>query len=198
MGNDIAASAPPSASSRDIPAAFDFGKLEICLDDAACREVERLLMREARLLDTEQFSEWLEQVLDPAIRYVVTSRQLRYRKERRYVAPPEMFLFNDDYVFLKARVDQFYTGMQWRTDPPERYRRLVTNIEVFRTAAKDEFAVRSNVLAQRSRRAYEVDQFICCREDRVRRCPAGTLRIVQRRIDFDERSIAGRNMVIFL
>lgn len=197
MSNDIAIPATLS-TARNAPAPLDFSKLEVCIDDAACREVERLMNREARLLDTEQFSEWLEQVLDPTIRYVVVSRELRYRKERRYEAPAEMFLFNDDYVFLKARVDQFDSGMQWRTDPPERYRRLVTNIEVFRTGGKDEFAVRSNLLAQRARRAYEIDQFVCCREDLVRRCPAGTLRIVQRRIDFDERSIAGRNMLIFL
>ena len=198
MGNDIASSASPAPASRNVPAAVDFGKLESCIDDAAYREVERLLHREARLLDCEQFSEWLEQVLDPSIRYVVVSRELRYRKERRYSAPTEMFLFNDDFTFLKARVDQFNSGMQWRTDPPERYRRLVTNIEVFLGGAKDEFVVRSNVLAQRSRRAYEVDQFICCREDLVRRCPAGSLRLVQRRIDFDERSIAGRNLLLFL
>lgn len=198
MGKDIAAPASNTSASRKVPAPFDFGKLELCVDDAACREVERLLHREARLLDTEQFSEWLEQVLDPTIRYVVVSRELRYRKERRYDAPVEMFLFNDDFTFLKARIDQFNSGMQWRTDPPERYRRLVTNIEVFLTGTKGEFVVRSNLLAQRSRRAYEIDQFTCCREDLVRRCPAGTLRLVQRRIDFDERSVAGRNLLLFL
>lgn len=198
MGNDIAAPAAPASASRNVPAPVDFGRLEPCVEDAACREVERLLHREARLLDTEQFSEWLEQVLDPAIRYVVVSRELRYRKEKRYNAPVEMFLFNDDFTFLKARVEQFNSGMQWRTDPPERYRRLVTNIEVFLTGTKGEFVVRSNVLAQRSRRAYEIDQFTCCREDLVRRCPAGTLRLVQRRIDFDERSVAGRNLLLFL
>ncbi len=198
MGNDLAAAASPASTSRDVPAPFDFGKLDLCADDSTCREVQRLLHREARLLDTEQYSEWLEQVVDPTIRYVVISRELRHRKERRYNAPAEMFLFNDDFTFLKARVDQFNSGMQWRTDPPERYRRLVTNIEVFLQGTKDEFVVRSNVLAQRSRRAYEVDQFTCCREDLVRRCPAGSLRLVQRRIDFDERSIAGRNLLLFL
>ena len=137
-------------------------------------------------------------MLDPAIRYVVVSRELRYRKERRYDAPSEMFLFNDDFTFLKARIDQFNSGMQWRTDPPERYRRLVTNIEVFLTGSKHEFVVRSNVLAQRSRRAYEIDQFTCCREDLVRRDAAGGLRLIQRRIDFDERSVAGRNLLLFL
>ncbi|TDU31621.1 naphthalene 1,2-dioxygenase subunit beta [Panacagrimonas perspica] len=198
MGNHILATDSPAAASRSVPAPIDFGKLEVCLEDAACREVERLLHREARLLDTEQFSEWLEQVLDPGIRYVVASRELRYRKERRYNAPSEMFIFNDDFTFLKARVDQFNSGMQWRTDPPERYRRLVTNIEVFLTGRNDERLVRSNVLVQRSRRAYEIDQFTCCREDRVRRCSAGSLRLVDRRVDFDERSIAGRNLLLFL
>lgn len=198
MGNDIAAPVSPASASRAVPAPCDFGKLALCVDDAACREVERLLYREARLLDTEQFSEWLEQVLDPTIRYVVVSRELRYRKERRYDAPVEMFIFNDDFTFLKARVDQFNSGMQWRTDPPERYRRLVTNIEVFLTGKPGELVVRSNLLTQRSRRAYEIDQFTCCREDLVRRCPVGTLRLVQRRIDFDERSVSGRNLLLFL
>lgn len=198
MGNDIVASTAFATTSSKVPAPFDFRELAQCVDDAACREVERMLYREARLLDTEQFSEWLEQVVDLDIRYVVVSRELRYRKERRYNAPAEMFIFNDDHSFLKARVDQFYSGMQWRTDPPERYRRLVTNIEVFLTGAKDELVVRSNLFAQRSRRAYEIDQFTCCREDLVRRCPTGSLRLVQRRIDFDERSVAGRNMLLFL
>lgn len=177
---------------------YDFRKLEDYAPDAGCTEVERFLYREARLLDTERLSDWLEQIVDPGIRYVVTSRELRYRKDHRYSAPPVVFIYDDDYAFLKARVDQFHSGMQWRVDPPERYRRLVTNIEVFETGKKDEYAVRSNCLGVRSRRAYEIDQFVYCREDVVRRCPIGTLRLVQRRIDFDERSVAGRNMVMIL
>jgi naphthalene 1,2-dioxygenase subunit beta len=198
MGNDVAAPTTLASPARQVPVPVDFSELDSCVEDATCREVERLLYREARLLDSELYSEWLEQVLDPAIRYVVVSRELRYRKERRYDAPAEVFIFNDDFTFLKARVDQFNSGMQWRTDPPERYRRLVTNIEVFMAAKPNELVVRSNLLTQRSRRAYEIDQFTCCREDLVRRCPTGSLRLVQRRIDFDERSVAGRNLLLFL
>ena len=197
MGHFTATDAA-SAAFRKAPSPLAVGALEPCLDDAIVGEVQRLLHREARLLDTEQFSEWIDQLLDPEIRYVVVSRELRYRRERRYEAPAEVFIFNDDLVFLKARVAQFESGMQWRTDPPERTRRLVTNLEVFRTGVEHEFAVRSNLLAQRSRRAYEIDQFVCCREDLVRRSPAGSLRLLQRRIDFDERSIAGRNLLLFL
>lgn len=198
MATHSTAPAASEAEAREVPAPIDFESLEFCVDAVACREVERLLYREARLLDTERFSEWLEQVIDPGIRYVVVSRELRYRKERRYSAPAEMFIFNDDFTFLKVRVDQFNSGMQWRTDPQERYRRLVTNMEVFLTGHQGELVVRSNLLAQRSRRAYEIDQFVCCREDRVRRDAAGNWRLLQRRVDFDERSIAGRNMLLFL
>lgn len=178
----------------------DFSQLEDYASEAVSREVEKLLHREARLLDTERLSDWLDQIVDPTIRYVVTSRELRFRKERRYQAAPEVFLYDDDFTFLKARVDQFHGGMQWRVDPPERYRRLVTNIETFKLggADREEYAVRSNCLTQRSRRTYEVDQFVYCREDIVRRCPAGTLRLVQRWVDFDERSVVGRNLLIFL
>ncbi|MGB1560988.1 MAG: aromatic-ring-hydroxylating dioxygenase subunit beta [Sinimarinibacterium flocculans] len=166
--------------------------------DAIWREAERLLYREARLLDTERLSDWLEQIVDPTVRYMVVSRELRFRKEKRYGQPAEVFMYDDDYDFLKARVEQFHSGMQWRVDPPERYRRLVTNIEVFETGKDGEFAARSNCLAVRTRRAYEIDQFVYCREDLLRRCPFGKLRLVQRRIDFDERSVAGRNLVMIL
>lgn len=108
--------------------------------DAVWREAERLLYREARLLDTERLSDWLEQIVDPTIRYMVVSRELRFRKEKRYGQPAEVFMYDDDYGFLKARVDQFHSGMQWRVDPPERYRRLVTNVEVFETGKDGEFA----------------------------------------------------------
>lgn len=166
--------------------------------EACWREVERLLYREARLLDAECLSDWLHEIVDPTIRYVVVSRELRFRKERRYTRPDEVFIYDDDYDYLKARVDQFHSDMQWRVDPPERYRRLVTNVEVFETEVAGELSVRSNCLAMRARRAYEVDQFVYCRDDRFRRCALGTLRLVQRRIDFDERSVAGRNLALIL
>ena len=191
MANDAAA-----MTAANFP--YDFSKLEEHPSDEACRDVQRFLYREARLLDREQLGEWLELLVDPAIRYVVTSRELRYRNERRYTQPAEVFIYDDDYGFLKIRVDQSRSGMMWRADPAERYRRLVTNIEVFETGEDGEYAVRSNCLAQRSRRAYEVDQFIYCREDVLRRGSDGALRLAQRWIDFDERSVAGRNLALFL
>ncbi|CAE6847923.1 MULTISPECIES: aromatic-ring-hydroxylating dioxygenase subunit beta [Paraburkholderia] len=162
------------------------------------REVERFLFREARLMDTEQFREWHQQMLDPDIRYVVTSTQLRSRRERRYAQPDKVFIYDDDHRQLGIRVNQYYDPQHWRIDPPEKYCHTVTNIEAFESDREDQINVRSNCLIVRARRSYEVDQFFYTREDVVRRSSAGTLRLLSRVIDYPERCVQGRNMLIFL
>lgn len=163
-----------------------------------CREAERWLYREARLLDTEQFDSWLNELVHPDIRYLIESREQRYRKERRYQPGNAVPVYDDNFAFLKTRVDQFTSGMYWRMDPPEHYRRLVTNIEAFSTDRDDELAVRSNCLATRTRRVYEIDTFIYCREDRLRFSPEIGWQLILRHIDLDERCVSGRNMVMLL
>lgn len=187
MSNDIgvALQAPAAANSPQYA------------PDEVWREVERFLYREARLLDTECLRQWLEEMVDQSVRYLLVSRELRYRRERRYQQAAEAFIYDDDYGFLETRVNQFYSGTQWRADPAERYRRLVTNIEVFLGVRPDELLVRSNCFAQRARRAYEIDTFVYCRDDVLVRDAAGGLKLKSRRIDFDERSVSGRNMAMF-
>lgn len=162
------------------------------------RECELFLYREARLLDTERWQQWLDEMVDPVIRYYVFSRQLRFRKEKRYAQPDEIAMYDENYEFLRARVSQFYSGNYWRVDPPERYRHIVNNVEAFVTGKADEVRVRSNVFAQRARRAYEVDQFVYCREDVLVRRACGRLKLLSRQIDYDERCVSGRNLVMLL
>lgn len=182
-------------SMTESPAAAD----EVLASETVHRAAERFLYREARLLDTEKLREWLAQLVDPAIRYTIVSRQLRARRDKRYNAQPaEMYIYDDDYGFLQARVEQSYSTMAWRLDPPERYRRLITNIEVFETGQPGDYAVRSYCHATRARRGLEVDTFVCCREDTLRAAPDGAFRLARRFIDFDERSVLGRNLALFL
>lgn len=162
------------------------------------RQAERFLYREARLLDNEHLQQWLSEMVDKSVRYLIVTCELRYRKERRYQAGAiEAYIYDDNYTFLETRVNQFHSGNQWRADPAERYRRLVTNIEVFVSDRPDEFLVRSNCFAQRARRAYEVDTFVYCREDILSKRGDGPMKLLSRRIDFDERSVGGRNMAMF-
>lgn len=178
-----------SSASADAPLA----------PDDIHRAVERFLYREARLLDTERLRDWLDQMIDPAIRYTVVSRQLRARRDRRYTAQPDaVYIYDDDYGFLKARVEQTYSPMEWRLDPPERYRRLITNVEVFETDDTKCYEVRSYCHATRARRGLEVDTFVCCRNDKIQRGTEGAFSILTRFIELDERSILGRNLALFL
>ncbi len=176
----------------------DDKRFEKCVDDKMLREVEHFMLREARLLDTEQLKEWYEQMVSPEIRYVVTCTQLRNRNERRYTLPDKVYIYDDNYQQLGVRVTQFYDPQHWRVDPPEQYCRMVTNIEAFETDNKDKIFVRSNCLVTRARRAYEVDQFFYTREDLLIRSEQGNLTLLNRTIDYPERSVQGRNMLILL
>lgn len=162
------------------------------------REAELFLYKEARLLDTEQFDAWLNDLVDPDIRYLVLSREQRFRKEKRYKLSKYVPIYDDNFKFLATRVEQYTSKMYWRVDPPEHYRRLVTNIEVFKVDDEELLAVRSNCLASRARRVYEHDMFIYHREDVLRRSNGGELKLLRRCVDVDERCVSGRNLVMLL
>jgi naphthalene 1,2-dioxygenase subunit beta len=173
-------------------------KYESYVDDDVFKDVKRFLLKEARLLDTEQLRDWHDEMLSPDIHYVVTVTQLRSRKERRYKQLNKVYIYDDNYEQLGVRVNQFYDPQHWRVDPPEKYCRMVTNIEAFKTDQENELFVRSNCFVSRARRAYEVDHFFYTREDHLQRNADGKLVLLARNIDYPERSVQGRNMLILL
>ncbi|HIF51339.1 MAG TPA: naphthalene 1,2-dioxygenase [Thiotrichaceae bacterium] len=166
--------------------------------DDVLKEVERFLHREARLLDTEKLREWHEEMVSPDISYVVTTTQLRSRKERRYKHEDKVYLYCDNYQQLGVRVNQFYDPQHWRVDPPEKYCRMISNIEAFYTDDEDKIYARSNCFVSRARRAYEVDHFFYTREDVLHRDASKRLTLLERNIDYPERSVQGRNMLVLL
>lgn len=176
----------------------DKKKYETYASDDILKDVERFLLREARLLDTENLREWYEEMLSPDISYVVTTTQLRSRKERRYKHEDKVYLYCDNYQQLGVRVNQFYDPQHWRVDPPEKYCRMVSNIEAFYTDDENKINVRSNCFVSRARRAYEVDHFFYTREDVFHRDASNKLSLLERNIDYPERSVQGRNMLVLL
>src|SRR5215217_1633507 len=107
------------------------------------REVEQFLYREARLLDSRRFHEWLELFTDD-VRYWMAGRSNRYPKSSkaitildpdRYVEDDvgredELALLDESKETLAARVARLDTGMAWAEDPPSRTRHLVGNLVV--------------------------------------------------------------------
>lgn len=185
----------PLAKVRDL----DFDKLSGSLvSDHNYKKIKNFLLREARLLDTKMFRTWIHDMVHEEIRYVVSSTQMRANNERRYDLPDTVYLFNDDYQQLKIRVEHDLDPQNWRTSPTENYCRVVSNIEVARTAIDSEFLVRSNCLIYRARRAYQVDQFFFTRNDLIACDAGGTFKLKSREVDYPERSVSGHNMLVYL
>lgn len=168
------------------------------VSDQIQREIERFLHREAHLLGSEGQRQWLSEMVDTAIRYQVTSRQLRYRKDRSDSGAKEVYLYDDDYRALDIRIKQFETGLQWRVDPPEQILYLVTNIEAFPGQTERQYVVYSNCLVFRNRRVYEDDRFAYRREDALQRDQSGVLRLLKRKVDYGQRFVQGKNLLFFL
>ena len=160
-------------------------------------EIEQFLYREARMLDSEQQREWLEIMVDPQIHYQMVIREERFRKDRGAAAVKEVMPYDDDYRSLDLRVRQFETGLQTALDPAPRMRRLVTNVEAYHHENDGEYLVLSNGITSRCRRLYEHDQAVFGREDVLRRDENGELRLLSRRIDFDQRVVQSKNLLFF-
>lgn len=160
--------------------------------------VERFLFREARLLNAEKQRTWLTDMVDSDVRYRVFSRELRLRRDRQESGVDRAFIYDEGFSDLDARVRQFESGMQWRVDPPERIRYFVSNIEAYLGQTENEFLVFSNSLAIRNRRVYEESHFVYGRQDVLRLDQVGSLRLLSREVDYDQRYIEGRNLLFFL
>lgn len=160
--------------------------------------VERFLFDEARLLDDRDFGAWLTLFADD-VRYWAPLRTNRARRDihLEQSALGELAYFDDDKAFLEARVRRIETGMAWAEDPPSRTRHLVSNVLVDPDpSGVGDFRVRSNFLVYRNRLEEEVDLFVGCRDDVLRR-DGEDLRIAQRTIVFDQNVILSKNLSVF-
>src|SRR5436309_6882678 len=146
------------------------------------REIEQFLYREARLLDSRRFHEWLE-LFTEDVRYWMTARSNRYPRSSkaitildpaRYVEDDltredELALLDETKETLAARVARLDTGMAWAEDPPSRTRHFVSNIEIEPGDTEAELKVYCNFIVYRSRGETEQDFYVGGRQDLLRR-----------------------------
>ncbi|ALK99991.1 aromatic-ring-hydroxylating dioxygenase [Massilia sp. WF1] len=163
---------------------------------AECEEIVSNLYREARLLDQEEYREWLKMV-HADIQYQAFFQQLRYRKDKRYKLPDKVYTIDERHDFLVARIRQFETGMQWSVDPAERIRRFLSNVEVFKAADTGNYHVLLNVFVVRNRRVHDETTYSYGREEEWVRGEAG-LQLLKRVVSLDQRFLHGKNLNFFL
>jgi benzoate/toluate 1,2-dioxygenase beta subunit len=86
-------------------------------------DVEDFLYREARLLDTARFEEWLDLFTDDALYWVPAGRD--DIDPSRHVS-----IIHDDKAAIAVRIKRLRSGFAFSQDPASRVHRLISNVEL--------------------------------------------------------------------
>ncbi len=156
-------------------------------------EVVEFLYREADLLDTYRFSDWLDLFAED-IRYDMPVRTNQFRAAGEGFQ--EMAFFDETFVSLKTRVKRLETEFAWAETPPSRTRHFVSNILVAPGDRAGELAVRLNFMVTRTRSDQGYQFFTGRREDTLRRLPGGGFKIARRRILVDQTVLTNTNLSV--
>jgi benzoate/toluate 1,2-dioxygenase subunit beta len=86
-------------------------------------DIEDFLYREARLLDTMRFEDWMALFTEDALYWVPAGRD--DIDPNRHVS-----IIHDDMMAMAVRIKRLRSGFAYAQDPASRVHRLVSNIEV--------------------------------------------------------------------
>jgi ethylbenzene dioxygenase beta subunit len=167
-------------------------------NDAQLRhEVEQFLYREARLLDDENYTGWLELLTDD-FRYWVPGVENRNRKDPLGSHPSGHMAYFDDSKFdLQRRVKRFTSETAWSENPPTKQFHAITNVELVPTDHAEELTVCSLTTVYRGRYEGTGDILYGRREDVLRRVD-GELRLAKRTVVISHNILQSKNLNTFL
>jgi ethylbenzene dioxygenase beta subunit len=154
--------------------------------------------REARLLDDENYVDWVKMLADDLL-YHMPGIETRYRRDTTDQVNDltRMAYYNDNLTEIKKRLSRLETGTAWSEDPATRYTHIITNVEVELTEKPDEHRVFSNFYAYRNRNEREEDSLIGSRVD-IWREAGDAYQLVKRRIVLKHNVLLSKNLNIFL
>ncbi|NML13334.1 3-phenylpropionate/cinnamic acid dioxygenase subunit beta [Sphingobium sp. AR-3-1] len=156
------------------------------------------LYREARMLDEENYVDWVKLLADDLL-YHMPGIETRYRRDKTDQVKDltRMAYYNDNLTEIKKRLSRLETGTAWSEDPATRYTHIITNVEVELTAIPGEYQVFSNFYAYRNRNEREEDSLIGNRID-IWREVENSFQLVMRRIILKHNVLISKNLNIFL
>jgi 3-phenylpropionate/cinnamic acid dioxygenase small subunit len=156
-------------------------------------EVVEFLYREADMLDSYRFSDWLAFFAED-VRYDMPVRTNQFRADGEGFQ--EMAFFDENFVSLKTRVMRLETEFAWAETPPSRTRHFVSNVLVAPGERPGELAVKLNFMVTRTRADHGYQMFTGRREDTLRRVPGGGFKIARRRIFGDQTVLTNTNLSV--
>lgn len=111
----------------------------VVLDVAERDQFRSMLEKESRLLDRQQFEEWLDLFIPDCTYWAPSTRDQGDPRS-------EIAVMFDDRRRLEDRVYRLRTGHAWSQAPASRTTRIVSNVEVFKGKTSDLRMVRANFL----------------------------------------------------
>jgi ethylbenzene dioxygenase subunit beta len=166
-------------------------------DAQTSRAITQFLYREARLLDTEAYDDWLTLFADD-IHYWMPVIENRMRSDPAGAYGPErMAYFDDGIEDLRRRVVRFKSPSAWMESPATRHVHVISNIEIEATPREAEFKVYSAFTNYRNRGDSDQDLMFGRREDVIRRNGDSFL-IVKRLILLAQSVLLSKNINTFL
>lgn len=159
-------------------------------------EIQGFLSYEARLLDGGSYSEWLGLLCEDIHYWMPTMEHSMNSQSVHQYSASALAYFDDDLRSLGLRVAKLSDYTAWTENPPTRQCRIVSNIEIERTANVNEFIVHSTFIHHRG--MSDRDEFYLAgrREDLLRR-EEGGLRLAKRLIVINQHVFPARNINVF-
>ena len=156
-------------------------------------EVLEFLYREADLLDSNRYSEWLGLFTDDVV-YEMPVRTTQYLSQG--AGFQTMTFFDDNIRSLRTRVRRLETDAAWAETPPSRTRHYVSNLLIEAGSHDGELLAATNFMITRTRGEQGYQLFTGRREDTLRRAGDDSFRIARRRILVDQTVITATNLSI--
>ena len=173
------------------------------------RQIEQFLYREARLLDSRRFHQWVELLADdlrywmplrsnvyPSISKSIASLDEARQEEREFTEPHELAVMDETRDSLLRRVERLDSGLAWAEDPPSRTRHFISNVELESTDNPNEVKAYSNFIMYRTRGEREEDFYVGSREDILRQSGDSWL-LVYRKVALDQTVLSAKNVSNF-
>ena len=157
---------------------------------------QALLYKEARLLGTENYKQWITMIADDIHYYMpMPARYLRDEKKAA-IKPLDANIFNDYKKQIELRIARMGTSLVWCEDPQNILNHAVTNIEVFPTDVEGEWKVLSTVTVHRSRLDGVEKKMIVSRDD-LWRLEGSEVKLTKRYMLFNHTVVPDSNINFF-
>lgn len=155
--------------------------------------VTDFLIREAEVLDEQDYTTWLAEYVCADISYQMPVQVTRERNAALGTVS-QMMHIDDDWNSLNLRARRLQTEFAWAEDPPSRIRHHLSNIRVVSHDGGPDVTVRSALLLFRSRGDQARYDLLSAGRDDVLRYTDDGWRLARRLVTIDQSVIMTHNL----